>query len=51
MNRRRGSGLGIVGWAIVLGVALLAFFAIVDWKAGDLNDFLNFMRDIWKGTP
>lgn len=43
-NRRGGVGALV----LVIALALIAFFAIVDYKSGDLNDFFNLLRDIWK---
>lgn len=42
MNRK-------IVFGIVIAVALLSFFGIINWKTIDLNQFFNMVRDWIKG--
>lgn len=48
MSRDRGGGNTAL-FAIVVAVAALMFFGVINWKTEDLNDFMNLLRDIWSG--
>lgn len=49
MTRKKGSS-GTVLLVIVVALGLLMFFGVLTFKAGDMNDFVNLLRDIWKAS-
>lgn len=49
MSKNKKGGGGTAAFVILIVVALLMFFGILNFKAGDMNDFFNLLRAIWEG--
>lgn len=48
MGRRKKKGNSMVLFAILVAVALLMFFGILEFKSDDMNSFFNLLREIWE---
>jgi hypothetical protein len=48
MSKRKGGG-STVALVILVTLGLLMLFGVLNFKAEDMNDFFNLLRDLMKG--
>lgn len=50
MSKKKSGGGSVVLFILLIIVGLLMFFGILTFKAEDMNDFFNLLRDLFSNA-